>query len=99
VLAAVAGFPDTENFNQVRALFPGAIYIFLPTAQILQDPEGSKYVSYFKDAVREAGRQIVIHGKIDEAVKENLVVKFSPEIKKMLREQANNFFESRINEA
>jgi multimeric flavodoxin WrbA len=96
VLAAVAGFPDTENFDQVRALFPGAVYIFLPTAQILQDPEGSKYVSYFKDAVKEAGRQIVAQGEIDEAVKEKLVVNFSPEIKKMLREQANMFFESRI---
>jgi multimeric flavodoxin WrbA len=98
VLAAVAGFPDTENFNQVRALFPGAIYIFLPTAQILQDPEGSKYVSYFTDAVKEAGRQMAAQGEIDEAVKEKLVVKFSHEMKKMLREQANIFFESRINE-
>jgi hypothetical protein len=98
VLAAVAGFPDTDNFNQVRALFPGAIYIFLPTAQILQDPEGSKYVSYFTDAVREVGRQMVALGEVDEAVKEKLVVKFSPEMKKMLREQANMFFKSRINE-
>jgi multimeric flavodoxin WrbA len=98
VVAAVAGFPDTENFNQVRALFPGAVHIFLPTAQILQDSEGSKYVSFFTDAVKEAGRQMVAHGEIDEALKERLVVKFSPEVKKMLREQANKFFESRMKE-
>jgi hypothetical protein len=48
--------------------------------------------------VKEAGRQMAAQGEIDEAVKEKLVVKFSHEMKKMLREQANIFFESRINE-
>jgi len=94
VLAAVAGFPDTENFNQARALFPNAIYIFLPAAQILQDPEGSKYLSDFKDAVKEVGRQIVTRGEIDEALKDKLVVSFSPEFKKKIRERANKFFEA-----
>ena len=48
--------------------------------------------------MKEAGAQMVAHGEIDEALKEKLVVKFSPEIKKMLREQANKFFESSMNE-
>jgi len=96
VLAAVAGFPDTENFNQARALFPNAIPIFLPSALILQDSEGGKYVSYFTDAVKEAGRQMASQGEVDEAVKNKLVVNFSPETKKMIREQVNKFFEARV---
>jgi len=96
VLAAVAGFPDTENFNQARLLFPNAVYIFLPAAQVLQDPEGSKYLSGFKDAVKEAGRQIASRGEIDEALKEKLVVSFSPEFKKKVKERANKFFATQL---
>ena len=95
VLAAVAGFPDTENFNQAKALFPNSLYIFLPSAQLIQSPEGSKYLSEFKNAVKEAGRQIVT-GDVSEEVKSRLEVKLPPEVKQMIREQANKYFEGQI---
>jgi hypothetical protein len=94
VLAAVAGFPDLENFEVTRALFPDALHILLPAAQILEDPEGSKQVSFFTEAVKEAGRQIVTKGTVDEDVKEKLVVDYPPEVKNMIREGANKFFEA-----
>jgi hypothetical protein len=94
VLAAVAGFPDLENFDVAKALFPDALHILLPSAQILEDPEGSKQVSFFTEAVKEAGRQIVAKGRVDEKVRENLVVDYPPEVKNMMREEANKYFEA-----
>jgi multimeric flavodoxin WrbA len=94
VLAAVAGFPDLENFDIARMLFPDALHILLPSAQILEDPEASKQVAYFTDAVKEAGRQIVANGTVDEEVKKRLVVDYPPGVKAMLREDANRFFEA-----
>jgi hypothetical protein len=94
VLAAVAGFPDLENFDVARALFPDALHILLPAAQILEDPEGSKQVSFFTEAVKEAGRQIVTKGAVDEDVRNNLVVDYPPEMKNMIRDGANKFFEA-----
>jgi hypothetical protein len=94
VLAAVAGFPDLENFDVAKALFPNALNILLPSAQILEDPEGSRQVSFFTDAVKEAGRQIVTKGTVDEEVKEKLVVDYPPEVKNMMREEANKYFEA-----
>ena len=96
VLAAVAGFPDTENFDQAKALYPNSIPIFLPSGQVLQNQEGRKHLSSFTEAVKEAGRQLASRGEVDEAVKERLLVKFSPEMKKTIREQANRYFEARI---
>ena len=96
VLAAVAGFPDTENFNQAKGLFPNSMHIFLPSAQMIQDPKGGKFLTEFKNAVKEAGRQIV-KGEVDEEVKSRLIVDFPPEVKQMIREQANMFFEGQIN--
>jgi len=94
VLAAVAGFPDLENFDVAKALFPDALHILLPSAQILEDPEGSKLVAFFTEAVKEAGRQIVTKGTVDENVRKNLVVDYPPEVKNMMREDANKYFEA-----
>jgi hypothetical protein len=94
VLAAVAGFPDLENFDVARALFPDSLYILLPSAQILEDAEGSKQVSFFTEAVKKAGRQIVTRGTVDEDVRKSLVVDYPPEVKNMLREEANKYFET-----
>jgi len=96
VLAAVAGFPDLENFDVVRMLFPDSLHILLPSAQILEDPVGSKQVSYFTEAVKEAGRQIVSKGAVDDEVKKRLVVDYPPEVKDVLREEANRFFEAML---
>ncbi len=96
VLAAVAGFPDIENFDVVRALFPDALHILLPAAQILKGPDGSKHASSFTEAVKEAGRQIVTKGGVDEDVRKNLFVDYPREVKDMLREEANRFFEALV---
>jgi hypothetical protein len=93
VLAAVAGFPDLENFDVARLLFPDALHILLPSAQILEDPEESRLVANFTEVVKEAGRQIVAKGAVDEEAKRKLVVDYPPEVKDMLREEANRFFE------
>ena len=94
VLAAVAGFPDLENFDVARLLFPDSLHILLPSAQILEDPEGSRLVANFTEAVKEAGRQIVAKDAVHEEVKKKLVVDYPPKIKDMLREEANRFFEA-----
>jgi hypothetical protein len=94
VLAAVAGVPDLENFDIAKALFPDALHILLPSAQILKDPEGNKLVAFFTEAVKEAGRQIVTKGTVDENVRKNLVVDYPPEVKNMMREDANKYFEA-----
>jgi len=96
VLSAVAGFPDLDNFNQVKALFSKSLHIFLPSAEIIRDPQGSAFVADFKDAVKEAGRQIV-QGDVDDEVKSKLIVDFPPEVKQIIREQVNKNFEARIN--
>ena len=93
VLAAVAGFPDIENFV-ARALFPDALHILLPAAQIQEKPEGIKQASSFREAVKEAGRQIVTKGSVDEAVRKKLVVDYPPEVKNTMREEANKHFEA-----
>ena len=95
VLAAVAGFPDVDPFNQVKGLFPDSLQILLPSAEIIKDPEGTKFVTDFKDAVKMAGRQLV-KGDVDDEVKAKLVVVFPPDVKKIIREQANKYFESQI---
>jgi hypothetical protein len=93
VLAAVAGFPGLENFDVAKILFPDSLHILLPSAQILVDPVGSKQVSFFTEAVKEAGRQIVAKGAVDDEVKKRLVVDYPPKVKDVLREEANRFFE------
>jgi len=93
VLAAVAGFPDLENFDVAKLLFPDSLHILLPSAQVLEDQEGRRLVTNFTEAVKEAGRQIVANGAVDEEVKKMLVVDYPPKIKDMLREEANRFFE------
>ena len=94
VLAAVAGFPDHQAFNNVKNLFPNSLHILLPSSQILLDPEGRKLMKGFTDAVTESAKQLIQKGTVDRAIKEKLIVKFSPEVKAMIREQANKFFEA-----
>jgi hypothetical protein len=98
VLAAVAGFPDSDPFDHVKGLFskfPNSMQILLPSAEIIRDPEGNKFVNDFKDAVKMAGRQIV-KGNVEDDVRAKLIVNYPPNVKNMIRERANKYFESRI---
>ncbi len=95
VLAAVAGFPDESAFKHVKALYSNAMHILLPSSQIIRYPEGRKIVAEFLDAVKEAGKQIVT-GDVEESVRANLMVRYTPEVKEIIREQANKHFESQI---
>ena len=94
VLIAVAGFPDHQAFDNVKLLYPNAIQILLPSSQLLLNPEGSKLITGFTEAVPEAARQLVGQGSVDENIKRRLVVEYSPEVKALIREGANASFEN-----
>ena len=89
VLAAVCGFPDLVNFRQVEGLYPNAVHVFLPAAQIIANEEGRKYLEGFKDAVVTAGRTLAEKGEITDEVRKKLVVEYSEEMKEMIVSQHN----------
>ncbi|MFW9982469.1 MAG: flavodoxin family protein [Candidatus Thorarchaeota archaeon] len=95
VLAATCGFPDTSNFDIVRALYPMALPIFLPAAQLLFYEEGKKQLSGFLQAVRLAGEKIAVGEDLTEEMKGQLIVEFSDEMKKQIVEMHNRYSESR----
>ena len=95
ILAATAGFPDTSNFDIVKALYPTALHIFLPAAQLLQIKEGKEQLSGFLDAVRLAGEKMAAGEELDEELKEKLIVEFSDEMKQQIVEMHNRMSESR----
>ncbi len=96
VLVAVAGFPDYQAFNIVKAMSPNSLQILLPSSQILQDPVGVTLMKDFIDAVTSSAKQLIQYGIVDEETKKRLVVEFSPEMKNMMREQANKHFETQL---
>ena len=89
VLAAVCGFPDLVNFRQVEGLYPNAVHVFLPAAQIIANEEGRKYLEGFKDAVVTAGRTLAEKGEITDEVRKKLVVEYPEEMKEMIVSQHN----------
>jgi len=95
VLVATCGFPDTSNFDIVRALYPMAIPILLPAAQLLLYEEGKKQLSSFLQAVKLAGEKIAAGEELDEEMKMELIVEFSDETKKEIVEMHNRYSESR----
>jgi hypothetical protein len=95
VLAATCGFPDTSNFDIVRALYPMALPILLPAAQLLLYDEGKKQLSGFLQTVKLAGEKIAAGKDLTEEMKEDLIVEFSDEIKKVIVEMHNRMSESR----
>jgi hypothetical protein len=96
VLVAVAGFPDYQAFNIVKAMSPNSLQILLPSSQILQDPVGTTLMKDFTDAVTSSAKQLIQYGMVDEETKKRLVVEFSSEMKNMIREQANKHFETQL---
>ena len=95
VLVATCGFPDTSNFDIVRSLYPMALPILLPAAQLLLYEEGKKQLSGFLQAVRLAGEKIAAGEEINEKLKNELIVEFSDEMKKQIVEMHNRYSESR----
>ena len=95
VLAATCGFPDTSNFDIVRALYPMALPILLPAAQLLLYEEGKQQLSGFLQAVKLAGEKIAAGEELTEEMKDELVVEFSDEMKKVIVEMHNKMSESR----
>jgi multimeric flavodoxin WrbA len=95
VLAATAGFPDTSNFDIVRALNPNAVHILLPAAQLLLYEEGKKQLSGFLQAVKDAGQKLAAGEELTQESKDNLIVEFSDEMKKQIVEMHNRYSESR----
>jgi len=95
VLVATCGFPDTSNFDIVRALFPTTLPIFLPAAQLLLYEEGRKQLSGFLESVKDAGRKIANGEELTEELKDQLIVEFSDEMKQQIVEMHNRYSESR----
>lgn len=96
VLIASAGFPDHQAFNIAKQLFPNSLHITLPAAQILQDPAGAEYMKGFTDAVYEAAKRLVNGEEVTPELVKRLNVEYSPEMKQMIRDQANNYFEAQL---
>lgn len=95
VLAATCGFPDSSNFDIVRALFPYALPILLPAAQLLFYDESKKQLSGFLDAVRLAGEKIASGEEPSPELKDQLIVEFSEEMKRQIVEMHNRYSASR----
>jgi hypothetical protein len=95
ILAATCGFPDTSNFDIVRALYPMALPIFLPAAQLLLYEEGKKQLSGFLEAVKSTGQKIAAGEELTQAIKNELIVEFSDEMKREIMEMHNRYSESR----
>ena len=95
ILAATCGFPDSSNFDIVKALNPHALHIFLPAAQLLLYPEGKKQLSGFLESVKFAGQKIATGEELTDELKDQLVVEFSDEMKKQIVEMHNRYSESR----
>ena len=94
ILAATCGFPDTNNFDIVRALNPLATHILLPAAQLLLYEEGRKQLSGFLESVKTAGQKIAAGEELTEEMKDQLIVEFSDEMKQQIVQMHNRYSES-----
>ena len=70
VLVATCGFPDTSNFDIVRSLYPMALPILLPAAQLLLYEEGKKQLADFLQAIRLAGQKIAACEELTKEMKD-----------------------------
>ena len=95
ILAATCGFPDASNFDIVRALYPMALPILLPAAQLLLYEEGKKQLSGFLQAVKLAGQMIAAGNELTQELKDELIVDFSDEMKRAIVVMHNRYSESR----
>jgi hypothetical protein len=98
VLIATAGFPDHQAFNIPKALYPQSLTITLPAAQIIANPEDAKHIQDFMISVQQAATVLVQGGIPGQDLIEKLNVLYSPEMKHKIRNQANRYFETHIEE-
>ena len=98
VIIATAGFPDHQAFCVAKALFPTSLHITLPAAQIISDPDDAKPIQDFIEAVHEAADLLVQGDNPSPDLVERLNVKYGPEMKQFIRDQANTHFEDRLEE-
>ncbi len=96
VLTATCGFPDLNNFDQVRALYPTAVPILLPASQMLFNDEGKEYLSDFLEAIRLAGQKMAEGDEIPEALSNRLIVEYSDEMKSTVIKTHNLYSASRM---
>ena len=82
VLCATCGFPDLSNFGIVRALYPQAVHILLPAAQMLFYEEGREFLAEFIDSITLTGQKMADGKEIPSSLREELVVDFSDEMKR-----------------
>ena len=95
VIIATCGFPETTPFNIIRALFPPALHILLPAAQILHFDYGRKHLSDFLQAVSTAGEQLARNEPVSEELKEQLAIEYTDEMKKEIMEKHNLYSASK----
>ncbi|MFX1415773.1 MAG: NAD(P)H-dependent oxidoreductase [Promethearchaeota archaeon] len=81
VVCATCGFPDVSNFGILRALYPQAVHILLPAAQMLFSNEGREFLAEFLENIKLAGQRMANGKEIESSLREGLVVNFSDEMK------------------
>ncbi len=96
VLCATCGFPDTSNFNIVRALYQPALQILLPAAQMLFNDDGREFLADFLDNIRLAGKTMAGGKEIPSSLSERLVVSFSDEMKSEIVKTHNLYSDSQV---
>jgi multimeric flavodoxin WrbA len=89
VLVSTCGFPDVLNFHLVKQLYPTALHILLPAAQILFNDEGRDYLSDFLKDVELAGSILGSGEKIPDDLREKLIVDYPDDMKKQIVERHN----------
>jgi len=96
VLAATCGFPDLNNFDIVKALYPTAVHILLPASQMLLNDEGREHLSDFLDAIRLTGQKMAGGDEIPESLTDQLIVEYSDEMKSTIVKSHNLYSASRL---
>jgi multimeric flavodoxin WrbA len=98
VLVSTCGFPDVSNFHIVKQLYPTALCIFLPAAQILFNEEDKGILSGFLQDITLAGSIIGKGGKISDKLKGKLIFDYPDDMKKQIVEEHNLFSTSQASD-
>ncbi|MDH4215250.1 MAG: flavodoxin family protein [Candidatus Thorarchaeota archaeon] len=96
VLCATCGFPDVSNFNHVRALYPTAVHILLPSSQLLFKNDGKELLSGFLEAINLTGQKMAVGEELPVSLTKRLVVEYSDEMKKKIIDAHNQYSTSRL---